>query len=510
MGTPAVPKSAMRKTVSFADQRVTLDDASRPAPSRAPYGGAEVSRQASTPWILPRFSIAGAADTPKMDPAEPTSGAEEKAAYREKCAALLVSVLPPFSLKCEGGKGSSLPDTCYEAAATRMVVGLGGTAASASNTLRLFLRDWSAWRAEYPPPFPITTADAIACRNQLRDDAQPTAADRVPEALRFAHELGLPVEYEEGLFAERNPRAPAGPPKAREAPPPSVVVAIAAGACDPGELSAPVLEKARETYVLMIGASRGGGLHDSSVASFVDGAFGLVVSEDKLGRKDVELAVPALDLRTGEPLEWAPEFARERIGLPFFLSGWVKSTGKGGASIMRASVLSRTEDGRLAFCTKRVALKGVVDVMPALSGWSESALADAKLTGTHWARHLAGEVTELLRWPEPEANVVGDWTTATAVERAAGAQAGPAKKRGRGCTRKRYYAPNASRVEQIRIRARYVKALAAGLSRLGADDITKDTSWEDVFPYPPPEGLEWCYGADGGSASPPQDQLLLQ
>ena len=460
---------------------------------------------------MPAFSLSRAVATPVINPdvqPVPESGAEEKAVYREKCAAALVSVLPPYSLKCEGGKGSCMPQALYMAAATRMVVGLGGTAASASNALRLFLRDWSAWRAEWPPPFPISTADAVACRNHLRDGGQPTAADRVPEALKFAHELGLAVEFDEALFSEHRPRIPVGPPKAREAPPPIVVVAIAAAACDAGLLSAPMLEKARETYVMMVGASRGGGLHDSSVASFADNAFGLVISEDKLGRKDVELAVPALDLRTGEPLTWAPDFARERIGLKFFVSGWVKSDGKGGASVLRASVLDRSADGRLAFCAKRMALKGVVEAMPILSGWSEAALKAAKLTGTHWARHLAGEVTELLKWPEPEANVVGDWTTATAAERAAGAQVGPAKKRGRGGTRKRYYAPNASRAEQIRIRARYVKALAAGLSRLGAEGVTEETSWDDVFPFPPPAGLEWCYGADATPTEQGQ-QLLL-
>ena len=45
----------------------------------------------------------------------------------------------------------------------------------------------------------------------------------------------------------------------------------------------------------------------------------------------------------------------------------MKSDGKGGASVLRASVLDRSADGRLAFCAKRVALKGVVEAMPILS-----------------------------------------------------------------------------------------------------------------------------------------------
>ena len=50
----------------------------------------------------------------------------------------------------------------------------------------------------FPPPFPISTADAVACRNALRDGGQTTAADRVPGALEFAHELGLEVECDLG------------------------------------------------------------------------------------------------------------------------------------------------------------------------------------------------------------------------------------------------------------------------------------------------------------------------
>ena len=67
-------------------------------------------------------------------------------------------------------------------------------------------------------------------------------------------------------------------------------------------------DKALATQISAPLASLSEAWANSSVASFADGAFGLVISEDKLGRKDVEQAVPALDLRTGEPLAWAPDF----------------------------------------------------------------------------------------------------------------------------------------------------------------------------------------------------------
>ena len=51
---------------------------------------------------MPAFSLSRAVATPVINPdvePVPESGAEEKAVYREKCAAALVSVLPPYSLK---------------------------------------------------------------------------------------------------------------------------------------------------------------------------------------------------------------------------------------------------------------------------------------------------------------------------------------------------------------------------------------------------------------------------
>ena len=519
-GPPAVTPVVKKETrVVFS---LSLDEASRPEPSRAVQTGSTMTREVKP---APKFSLAGewlAGDGPvAMTDAEargraPESGEDEKRAFRERSAAALVSVLPPFSLKCEGGKGSSMPQTGYNQAAGRMIAGMGGTAASKSNALRLFLRDWAEWRSVFPPPFPISTADAVACRNALRDGGQTTAADRVPGALEFAHELGLEVECDLGLFEERKPRGKAPPPKAREAPQPALVIAIAKAACDDAAtMSPPMAAKAHETYMMMIGASRGGGLHDSKVVACEDGVMDLVISEDKLGRRDVEQSIPAIDVRTGEPLEWAGAFAQERIGLKFFISGWVKLTGKGGTSVLTAQALARDAGtGRLSFATKRTALRGVTEAQTVLTGWTEEALKEANLSGTHLYRHLAGELTTELRWPEPEGNVVGDWTTATKTEREA-AGAAP-RKRGRAGTRTRYYAPNATREEQVRVRTRYVKAIAAGLQHFGVGNVTGATTWSDVFPYPPPAGLEWCYGPDATptGAQPPatngMGQLLLQ
>ena len=514
--TPAVVKKEQK--VSFAP---SLEDASRPMPSRGVQTGSTMTREARPP---PKFSLAGewvAGDNPTAVTAaealgrEPESGDDEKRLFRERSAAALVGMLPPYSLKCEGGKGSSMPQAGYVPAATRMVAGLGGTSAAKSNALRLFLRDWAEWRGEFPPPFPISTADAVACRNSLRDGGQVTAADRVPTALEFAHELGLDVELDVNLFGEHRPRVQASPPMAREAPPPAMVVAIAEAACEGARtMSPPMAAKARETYLMMLGASRGGGLHDSKVVACEGGVLDLVISEDKLGRKDVGQSIPAIDVRTGEPVDWIDGFADERIGLKFFISGWVKLTGKRGASVLTSQALAREPSGRLAFASKRTALRGgVTEAQTVLTGWTEAELKAANLSGTHLYRHLAGELTTTLQWPEPEGNVVGDWTTATKAEREAEAAAAAPRKRGRAGTRKRHYAPNATRDEQVRVRTRYVRAIAAGLQHFGVENVTRETTWCDIFPHPPPEGLEWCYGADKGtpqSATNAQGQLLLR
>jgi hypothetical protein len=516
--TPVIKKESK---VSFS---LSLEEVARPAPERGVQTGSTMTREVKPP---PRFSLAGewlAGDGPVAMTAaeargrEPESGDDEKRIFRERAAAALVGMLPPYSLKCEGGKGSSMPQTGYVPAATRMVAGLGGTSAAKSNALRLFLRDWADWRSEFPPPFPISTADAVACRNSLRDDGQVTAADRVPTALEFAHELGLDVELDIGLFGEHRPRVQAPPPMAREAPPPAMVVAIAKAACDDASaMSPPMAAKAHETYLMLLGASRGGGLHDSKVVAYEDGVLDLVISEDKLGRKDVGQSIPTIDVRTGEPLDWVDGFADERVGLKFFISGWVKLTGKGGASVLTSQALARDPSGRLAFAPKRTALRGVTEAQTVLTEWTEAELKAANLSGTHLYRHLAGELTTKLQWPEPEGNVVGDWTTATKAEREAEAAAAAPRKRGRAGTRKRYYAPNATRDEQVRVRTRYVRAIAAGLQRFGVENITRETTWCDIFPHPPPEGLEWCYGADKGTpaATPPaatneQGQMLLR
>jgi hypothetical protein len=72
-------------------------------------------------------------------------------------------------------------------------------------------------------------------------------------------------------------------------------------------------------------------------------------------------------------------------------------------------------------------------------------------------------VSEHLDWPEAEANILGDWTTSKAG--ADGFKSGAPK--GQAGTRKKWYAVEATRDQQVRARTRFIRAVAAGFSRLG-------------------------------------------
>lgn len=474
--------------------------ATRLAPEASPVVASSARPPARRESIL-------AAHTPSLKVvtfAVPASGAEEQAAERESAARQLLALLPPYCLRVAGGRDSSRSRDEYEAAAVQMLANTGGKAASATNSLRLFLTDMAAWRGEGFPLFPISSADALAARDSFRAAGKVTAADRVPHAMARAVELGLDVTFVESDFKEQMARPEAGS-TAREAPTPRMVLNLAGAACDPPPgTKAPVLEKWREAYVELLGAGRGGGFHDSHVVAPEDdtpvpgqdppstAVFHLVVHEDKLNRRDVHQWVPAVDLRTGAPLDWAGGFVARRRGKKHIISAWVKRVGKGLAAVTAADDLKLGADGRVEYAGKRAALQGLADALPAAFGRSPEQLKADNQSGLHLFRKLAGEVTVRLKWPDEQADIIGDWTTASRAERAAADSQAP-RKRARTGTRKRFYAPNATRAQQIEARARYVGALTAGLARLAVVD--EDTTWDDVFPSSPPPELAAFYGA---------------
>ena len=460
---------------------------------------------------LPAGSSSEKNPAPKTKTAAPVgSGAEEEAASRIKEARALLAFLPERALPVAGGMGSSAPASEYDEAAVQMLAGVCGKSADASRALRLFLSDYWAWlnkNATSVPPFaasvafPITSADALACRDWLAAAECVTAAGRVAKAMQLCLDLSLPVTFVEKTFAAR-PTKKVASGQAREPPLPFHVVALAAAACEPSsDTPAPLAAKHKEMYLDMLGGSRGGGFHNSRVASILDTddpalapardslVLKLVCSEDKLLRENVEQWVPAVDVRDGSPLGWARQFAEDRLALKFMIADWLPAK----SSIDAATEVKLDGAGALCYASKARALKSFTDAMPSAFGQDMDTLKSQRLTGTHLYRHLAGEVSERLRWTEKQGNILGDWSTASPAQRAAGASA--VAKRKRGTVRQRYYAPNATADEQVEARLRFVRALAAGFSRLGVDNVTLSTTWADVFPFPPPPELEAFYGA---------------
>ena len=113
-------------------------------------------------------------------------------------------------------------------------------------------------------------------------------------------------------------------------------------------------------------------------------------------------------------------------------------------------------------------------------------------------RQLAGNVVEILQWPERQASLVGDWTVSTRSEIEAGnkaaAAAAPTAKRKKTTisVRQRFYAKVARRHQQIAARRRYLTALSAGFQNFpgGIEAITASTTWEEIFPMPAPPWLQ--------------------
>lgn len=432
---------------------------------------------------------------------------------RNAQALKLLDLLPDGALPVAGGKGSRLSAESYRSAATTFLTNTGGKSSDAVKGLRLFITDFArfvvqecpnTWNGDVKSIWPISLADALACRDWLRESGCDTAAERVPRALEFARDtLGLAAPaFDRAAFNERIARRQKSD-KARRAPPPLLVKRIRDAACEPppGTTEA-VREKFRELYVDVLGSSRGGGFHASRIITPAPSdpdrpadAWHLCCLEDKLQRQDVHQWVPQLDIVTGEPLgPWAAEFVVARAGLEFVVTDWVDAA-PNKKSVADASLIKRDDTGRPSFAIKDRATGGLVDVVPIAADLPMAALKDRRISGTHPYRHFTGEVSELLGWPAKEANILGDWTTSLADQE--GAFKPGANPKGVAGTRKKWYAVEASRAQQIRARTRLVQAVSAGYAHFGLENLTWSTSWLDIFPQPAPPALAIFYGPDG-------------
>ena len=119
-----------------------------------------------------------------------------------------------------------------------------------------------------------------------------------------------------------------------------------------------------------------------------------------------------------------------------------------------------------------------------VTGRSEAMLKDENLSGTHWMRNLCGDVTTYYGWPEKDADILGDWATPAD----GGDGDGPPTKRTRKgskapkSTRQKFYRANSPQDEQIEVRTRFYKAVAAALQNYGIGKLEWETTWRDLIP----------------------------
>jgi len=122
-------------------------------------------------------------------------------------------------------------------------------------------------------------------------------------------------------------------------------------------------------------------------------------------------------------------------------------------------------------------------------------LKERHLTGTHCCRHWGAEVSGSLRWSNKDRAVSGDWVPAPEPEEVA--EAAPVRMASRGSKRTmpETYAPNASRADQVAVRRRLFASarVALGIYELN-NELTWDTTWEDLYPADPDLVLLPYYG----------------
>ena len=141
-------------------------------------------------------------------------------------------------------------------------------------------------------------------------------------------------------------------------------------------------------------------------------------------------------------------------------------------------------------------------MLAAATGKSIAELRALKLSGSHCWRNAGGEISNFLGWNEKDSNILGDWAN---NHDEGDDNRGRRSKTTKGVsTRERSYQPNATRIEQIAVRTRYLLAIRKAFETYapsgdkdvtpGVHNITWDTTWLDLFPESPPEQLIEFYG----------------
>ena len=181
------------------------------------------------------------------------------------------------------------------------------------------------------------------------------------------------------------------------------------------------------------------------------------------------------------PVRWLEPFVEEHQGTAdrnFFVPDW---TGKSPFAAGAKFRPSNKSPGQIySFAPEKSVLKLVeLTILEAASrmGKDRAWLKEQRLTGTHAGRHWPAVWSSLLKWPERDRHVSGDWVPPAADGEGAAKVKPGSKKKSMPDT----YAPNFPKAEQLAVRGRLFAATRVGLAAFHLfNELSAETSWEEV------------------------------
>ena len=310
----------------------------------------------------------------------------------------------------------------------------------------------------------------------------------MPGSLEYGKAVGLDVEPSPAMALVR-PLAHETKSKKRAAMPPMAVLLLENAACEPPpEYSEQLIEYTRHLYMMLVANTRAKNFHTWKLKETKpkDDLICLVfVGDDPKAKKlGVHQYVPAGGLARG-PLLWQQSYAERLTGRAFTCADWLAPAKK------KIDASTGWADG---MAPNKKAMDGLKSAAAAALGVSEEFMREIGISGTHTGRHVGGTVTTILEWPEAEGCAIGGW--APPKDDAPSKRTRTSKAT---TSRASYAAPAASEGVQWRSRVRYFRAMRAAFSHYGTENVTWDTTWEDLFAYPLPTELTEFHGKDAGA-----------
>jgi hypothetical protein len=446
---------------------------------------------------------------------EPAAANDEFATRKSYVEAIAVMKEIPRSLFASIGSGDSrlpMSEEDIDSEVLDRLKRLGGKNGESNTHLRILLVDMGEFMSEMngapTPALPIAAVDAEKFRTWLQSkDKKQTAADRISRVLEYAAKVGLPVCEKTALLAGPATKRLSGGAKgakARDAPTPWMVVELERACADLSETAKfkhePALDYCRHAFTLLKTGNRHAGYADASwkgAPAEHPGCHLLEVHEDKMRRQKVPLYIP-MGGYTQLECSWEEEWIGKYTGAPALYLEWIGLETPTNPAYGKTSVINGASFAEPSTpCHPDKASKALCHVMEQVAERSHEEMMEENLSGVHIFRHVGAVTTILADWPEPEGNVVGDWSTQK--KRAEGAHASK-RARGVASSTRGTYAPDVCAAKQLAIRNRYLAMMRAAFAvvREGLDEgaeFPRDITWEELLPPYPPPSLSPFYGA---------------